>query len=269
MRIDHTRIAIRERSWLDNLDLALHVIRAHAAGLFASALAGVLPMVLINYAIVNYYYGDLLWEEVAFDTVVLATVLVMIEAPLATAPLTLYLGQAMFLEQPRRLQIARQFAACLPQLILFQLILRTALILPVLTWIVPYVLWPYLNEVILLERNPLVARGRQLSTMKRNSLLHRGNGAVYLARGIGAGLLAMGLILALWTTQAMALNSLLGLEEGWTAQVISLQCVLWIVAVYFTVARFLNYLDQRIRNEGWEVELYLRAQRERLTRHAA
>jgi hypothetical protein len=35
------------------------------------------------------------------------------------------------------------------------------------------------------------------------------------------------------------------------------------------VARFLAYLDQRITSEGWEVELALRAQRQRLLRHAA
>jgi len=51
--------------------------------------------------------------------------------------------------------------------------------------------------------------------------------------------------------------------------VLALQGVLWTVVVYFTVARFLSYLDQRIRNEGWEVELFLRAQRERLTRQTA
>jgi hypothetical protein len=268
VRIDHTRIAIRERSWLDNLDLALHVIRAHAVGVFAAALAGVLPMAILNYAILDYSFGGQLSEDTVFNAVALATLLVMIEAPLATAPLTLYLGQAMFLERPNRRQIARQFAVCLPQLVLLQLLLRAVLILPILTWILPYVLWPYLNEVILLERNPLVGSGRQLSTMKRSALLHRG-GADYLARAIGAGLLSLGLISALWMTQAMALDWLLGFQEGWTAQIISFQCVLWIVAVYFTVARFLNYLDRRIRNEGWEVELFLRAQRDRLMRHAA
>lgn len=268
MRIDHTRIAIRERSWLDNLDLALHVIRTHAGGVVVAALVGVVPMALLNYVILDYRFGDGLSEDVVFNAIPLATLLVMIQAPLATAPLTLYLGQAMFLERPDRRQIARQFVACLPQLILFQLVLRAVLILPILTWIVPYVLWPYLNEVILLERNPLVSRARQLSTMKRSSLLHRG-GSNYLLRGIGAGLLAMALIVALWTTQAMTFDWLFGLQERGAAQIISFQCVLWIVAVYFTVARFLNYLDQRIRNEGWEVELYLRAQRERLARQAA
>ena len=37
MQLDQARIAIRERSWLDNLDLALQVIRAHGAAVFASS----------------------------------------------------------------------------------------------------------------------------------------------------------------------------------------------------------------------------------------
>lgn len=268
MRIDQARIAIRERSWLDNLDLALQVIRTLGAGVLAAGLVGAVPMVAVNFAIVSSVYGNQLAEDAGFDAIVLTMLLVMIEAPLATAPLTLYLGQALFVEKPRPRQIARDFAACLPQLMLYQVILRTLLILPIMTWIIPYAMWPYLNEVILLERNPLIGRRGQLSTMKRNSMLHHGNSGDYLARALGAGLLALALILALVTTKNLLLEVLLGFDQGWTARVISLQCVLWAVVIYFTAARFLNYLDQRIRGEGWEVELTLRAQRERLARHA-
>jgi hypothetical protein len=269
VRIDHARIAIRERRWLDNLDLALHVIRTRAAGVLAASLVGVLPIVAVNFAIIHRAYGDQLVEDAPFDAMLLAVLLVMIEAPLATAPLTLYLGQALFVEKPEPRRIVREVVACGPQLILYQVILRIVLIVPVLTWIIPYALWPYLNEVILLERNPLVGRRGQMSTMKRNALLHRGNSGDYMVRALAAGLLAAALVMALVTTKNVLLAVLLGFEEGWTAQVISFQGVLWAVAVYFTVARFLSYLDQRIRGEGWEVELTLRVQRERLMRHAA
>jgi hypothetical protein len=268
VRVDYARIAIRERSWLDNLDLALGVIRSHAAGVIASAAVGVVPAAVVNLAIIRYLYGTPLEERATFGAAALAALLVMIEAPLATAPLTLYLGQAMFLERPSVREIFRQLAASLAQLTLLQLVVRAVLVLPIMTWIIPYVLWPYLNEVILLERNPLVGRPGQLSTMSRNALVHRGNGAEYLVRALAAGPLALALVVALWTSQALALEWLLGFDEGWTAQLVALEVVLWIVACYFTVARFLNYLDQRIRNEGWEVELFLRAQAERLTRHA-
>jgi uncharacterized membrane protein YbhN (UPF0104 family) len=41
---------------------------------------------------------------------------------------------------------------------------------------------------------------------------------------------------------------------------------MWLVVGYFSVARFLGYLDLRIRREGGEVELMIRAEQARLTR---
>ena len=38
----------------------------------------------------------------------------------------------------------------------------------------------------------------------------------------------------------------------------------WIMAIYVTAFRFLSYLDLRIRREGWEVELKMRAEANRL-----
>jgi hypothetical protein len=40
--------------------------------------------------------------------------------------------------------------------------------------------------------------------------------------------------------------------------------LLWLVAAYFSVVRFLAYLDLRIKHEGWEVELLMRAEGLRL-----
>jgi hypothetical protein len=40
----------------------------------------------------------------------------------------------------------------------------------------------------------------------------------------------------------------------------------WLVAGYLAVVRFLQYLDLRIRREGWEIELQLRAEAARLQR---
>jgi hypothetical protein len=41
---------------------------------------------------------------------------------------------------------------------------------------------------------------------------------------------------------------------------------LWLVMGFFAVVRFLGYLDLRIRREGWEVELMMRAEAARLER---
>lgn len=267
MQLDQARITICERSWLDNLDLALHVIRAQAAPLAASALAGILPLALLNYALLHWAHTRRFPDDMTPASFGLAILLVMVEAPLATAPLTLYLGQSLFVEKPSARQIARDFLACLPQLLVLQVLVRTVLVVPVLTLVVPYGIWPYLNEVILLERNPLIGRRDQVSTLKRNSNLHRNNGSDFLLRGLGAACVAPLLILALWVTQRFLLDMLFGFHAGWGAQAAAFQGALWLVVIYFTVARFLSYLDQRIRTEGWEVELFLRAERQRLARH--
>jgi len=40
----------------------------------------------------------------------------------------------------------------------------------------------------------------------------------------------------------------------------------WFATIYLTVVRFLCYLDLRIRREGWEVDLVLRAEADHLLR---
>lgn len=269
MQLDRSRIAISERSWADNLDLALHVLRSFGGPLLVCGVLAIVPLAVLNHLFLQWLFPDLWAEEETMGILYWIACLVMIEAPLATAPMTLYLGQALFQEKPQPRTVARDFASCLPQLLLLQVLVRVVLVLPVITWILPYAMWPYLNEVILLERNPLVGSGGRLSTLKRNSLLHRGTFADNLVRALGAALLSVLLITAIYMSLDMLGRHLLGLEPSAAGWLVETQLAFWIVAVYFSVVRFLSYLDGRIRNEGWEVELLLRAQRARLTRPVA
>jgi hypothetical protein len=84
-----------------------------------------------------------------------------------------------------------------------------------------------------------------------------------------AGLLGLLLVTAVFLSQDYLVLMLAGFDPVGNAWLIELQAAFWLVTVYFTVARFLSYLDVRIRNEGWEVELLLRAERARLTRQIA
>jgi hypothetical protein len=269
VQFDRSRIAICERSWADNLDLALHVLRSYGGPLAVCALVGIVPLAIANHLLLTSMFPDFWYSDQTMEVLYWTTCLVMIEAPLATAPMTLFLGQALFVEKPPARAVARDFIACLPQLLLLQVAVRTILIFPVVTWIAVYGMWPYLNEVILLERNPLVARGGRISTLKRNSLLHQGNTGDYVVRAIGAGLLSVLLIAAIYLTENSLVQNLFGVEVGAAGWLIETQIAFWIVAVYFAVVRYLTYLDSRIRNEGWEVELLLRAQRARLMRPVA
>jgi len=272
-----TRISIRERSFVDVLDLALHVIRAHAWPLAAALAVGVLPTMLLN----AWLLGPRLQIDPALGLPVeymwTMLLLVLWEMPLATAPLTLYLGQAVFLGRPRPGKIALDFLKSLPQLLLFQVVLRAILVVLLITWFALFAAWPYLNEVILLERNPLF-RGRrgQMTTSRRTQVLHGGYVGDLFGRWLSAMAAGVLLLLSLWFSIAV-LRSVL-LEQGvwyeswhwgyWDRLMFTLYypLALWLVVGYLGVVRFLAYLDLRIRREGWEVELLMRAEQARLRR---
>ena len=177
MQLDQNRIAIRERGYLEILDLTLRVIRAYAGSLAAALVVGVVPAMLLNAWLLA---GALTVDpDIPFPALYLWLMFLMVlwEAPLVTAPVTLCLGQALFSEQVDSRKIARNFAASLPQLTLYQVLLRGLLVPWVLTWFLPFVLWPYVSEVILLERNPFVRRRAQaMNTNRRLTALHSGSG---------------------------------------------------------------------------------------------
>jgi hypothetical protein len=265
VQLDKTGIVIRERDWIDTLDLALVVIRRHGPELLAALVAGAAPAAALNFLLLQGRLdaGELL-DEVPWSYFVLQATLVMIEIPIATAFITLRLGDAMFLRRRRRSDIARALLGSLPQLVWFTLLLRAPI---VLGWLLGSCAWPYLNEVILLERNPFFARGKtHPGSFGRASALHQGFNGEFLAEAIGAVLVGGGLIVSL----AVALRFVRGMltncwELDYAMCAVGLPCVVWLVVGFFAIVRFLRYLDLRIRREGWEVELKLRAERARLT----
>jgi hypothetical protein len=310
MQLDSTRIAVRERSLPEVFDLALHVTREFAGPWLFCSLLAIVPLALLNYALIGWmtdldYDTDLPGLRFAWNM----TLLIFIEAPLASVFVTAFLGPAVFMEQRTIRQVIGdvfRFRRTRPDdtrpalnLFLCQLILRG--ILPVwliyLTvdryqfspfqegFLIPAIACysmairafrPYLNEIILLEKNPLRSKDPQRITIgKRSSHLHGPSSGDLFVRWIVSamiGLLLIGLVLA---TAELLLGVLVGImpfeidsvtEEvtAWNIDWLQLQIVwpacLWLVAAYFSVVRFLSYLDLRIRHEGWEVELLMRAE---------
>jgi hypothetical protein len=289
VQLDRNRIVIRQRSYLDILDLALRVIRLHVWPLAVALVCGVAPAACLNaWLLADYAERDV---ELGFPAVYMwcMFMLVLLEAPLATAPLTMYLGEALFTDRPRPAEIARRFFRSLPQLAFFQLLLRSLLVLLAFSWLplgstfgvyvgvvssFLLIVWsvfsvsrPYLGEVILLERNPMRSRvPGQMTSNRRRRLLHAGyTGELFIrwlgTLGIGAVLLAS-VWPSLWLADALLLNdwSLTG-----SPSTVCFPLALWLVVGFFSVVRFLGYLDLRIRREGWEVELMIRAEQARLT----
>ena len=150
----------------------------------------------------------------------------------------------------------------------YQVLLRGLLIATVVGIAVPLIGNPYLNEVILLERNPMQATGKKsISTGQRRSMLNHGQGGDYFARWLLNLLIGAILLTLFWGSLAVAAHVLFN-GQDWAGPFYTYMypVALWAVAAYFTVVRFLSYLDLRIRHEGWDVELLMRAELGRWTR---
>ncbi len=268
MLLDDQRIVIRERGYLELLDLGLRILRDQAAPLFLAMLIGIGPLAILNALLLNRAAQVPKSGEPPWLFLILMLFVVLWELPLATAAATICLGRALFNRSLEARQIAWEFIQSLPQLLVYQVLLRGLALATVAGSVVPLIGNPYLNEVILLERNPMEAQAEEsMSTGKRSSMLHRDRGGDLLIRGILNLIVGSVLVAVLWGSMAVAAHWLLN-EADWSGPFYTFlyPAALWIVAAYFTVVRFLAYLDLRIRCEGWEVELLMRAERDRLTR---
>ena len=108
MQLDKTRVAIRERNFIDILDLALAGLREHAGPLSLAWLAGVVPVSLFNHWLLSdsFVQGAFDYSDLPRYLFVLL-LLICWELPLAMAPITLYLGQALFVERPSTARLAK------------------------------------------------------------------------------------------------------------------------------------------------------------------
>ncbi len=287
LELDRTTIAIRERAYPDILDLALRVIRAHAGPLLAALALGAIPLALLNHWLLWDYADADIELGFPFQYVVYTLLLVTWEMPLAAAPATAFLGEAMFNRRPQRRRVLRTLRQTAAQVFLYQVLYRgwpVPLVLFAPTWVgtlallglmiywpILYITRPYLGEVILLERNPLQpTRANAMTTSRRSGNLHGGYTGDLFARWLAA-LAAGGLLFgsvwgSIWLLRAALLTEIRWDSLMWTWY---FQASLWLVAGFFTVVRFLSYLDLRIRREGWEVELRMRAEEGRLVRSLA
>ncbi len=281
MQLDKTGIVIRERNYFDILDLALRVVRTYPTPLFLTMLLGTIPFAALNHWWIGDYanidYADELGDIFPYWYLFVSTLLIFVEMPLATMLTTIFLGQVTFMKKPGTKLIARDAFGSLGQMLVFQVLVRSLLTGMVIGWFVLFSIWPYLNEVILLERNPLTRRGaNRMTTMRRSSALHGGSFGDLFGRWLAAMMIAATLLIAIWIGLSVLGTMLLSFSgaaelqsEAWygaAIYTIYLQAAIWIVVHFFSVVRFLSYLDLRIRREGWDVELALRAEAARMVR---
>jgi hypothetical protein len=290
MQLDKTRIAVRERGVLDTLDLSLHVMRHYLGPLLITTALGVLPLMLINYWLIGWMLEEVDEGVFPFRFLWHAGWLVYLQAPLGSIFATSYLGQAVFLDRPRLRDVVRDVLRLMPRILWCQGLVRGVaaawlllmlldrdvefdffleLFLPLL--LLSYVsglraFRPFLNEIVLLERNPLASpRGAVITVGRRSRMLHAAATGDLFLRWLGAawigGLLALGTYFTLLSFSGVLWNDW---SQGWIMLGAGFPAALWLTVLYLTVFRFLSYLDLRIRQEGWEVELRVRAEAARM-----
>jgi hypothetical protein len=243
--LERTLVQIRERSFLDLLDLGLVVIRRRPLVLGITAAAGIAPFAVLN-----------AWLLSSADFPGLLMVpLVVLEIPWATAPLTIVFGGIMFGDRPSVGRIVKTLARSFGKMLVFQGLLRGLLLLFTIFSLLIPARYAFLNEVILLEQ------GRWGDVDKRSRALCGDHGADLLMRtlmhALFGSLFIGGFYLALRVSQYILIGGSVWNESpdwfDWRVQL-----GFWIAVMFFAIVRFLTYVDQRIRLEGWEVELRLR-----------
>lgn len=258
MRADRIHIAVRPRGILECLDLAVMFCGRRPAAVALATALGALPCILLN----RLLLGGAPDTEEHFFT---AYLLLGMEAAWASVPLTLYLGQAVFSERFSWRSAVRGLLGSLAALLVFQGILRGICLLFVVLAPVVFIGMYYLNQVILLEQPRF---GRIWS--RRTAINQRNAGHVLSLALIDAVLLLIGVplatrllaaVAAVWQGRPVSWLPTDG-EGGFIGAAIFSwhgQIAFWSVCGLLTVFRFFTYLDARIRREGWDVELKLRA----------
>lgn len=300
MQLDRTEIVIRQRTTAELLDLSLRVLRHHALPLAkAMALLGI-PLLILDLLLLAWMLREdaMLVSEAADDPATYLKIrhavhliaLFTIQFPLASLPATLLLGSLAFYEPlPLRLMLRRLTKVAWSTLwvlgfcrfgivVLFMELMinrNTSFdpwvelsLLLVLGWTMLIRSgWPFSGEILGLEQCPLRVKpnSRSVAYVNRRTGLHDASGADHVMRFIVCVFVVVGLALLLLVAFVMAASMVTEqfFWNKWTAQLV-LPIVLWSVSLFAVVFRFLSYLDSRIRMEGWEIELRLRAEGRRV-----
>lgn len=290
MRFDKTFIAIRERGVLEIFDLALHVVVAHFKPLLCLLLIGTLPWIALDYYLIGWMAtGDVVDPSLYYW---LMLMLVVSQAQVGTTFMTRYLAQAMFEGQPsvgatikEKIPLYFFWSHGVLRCVLLVLLLCFSLsseggfewtatvgflFVPALVILGLFVraFRPFASEILLLERTPVSGKDPSVICFaKRSASLHGSGFSDLFGRMVTAFIFTIPLAFSCYAFFAV-LDSILNIQANMEMTLYPFYWIvsLWTVAGFICVVRFLSYIDIRIRQEGWAVELRMRAEGQRLLR---
>ncbi|OUT54269.1 MAG: hypothetical protein CBB71_22800 [Rhodopirellula sp. TMED11] len=296
MQLDQTHVAVRVRTLSEIGDLMLVLIYQYPKMLFSSFLIGAFPWIIANTLILGWIplvemeFG---WDDEQsagrlFSYLVLMGFLIFLQVPSAGVVTTVALGQAVFEKQPsvrralssarkrwkswfyclavRRLAVPMMFIAAMFSLGLGESDFVTlAWFLVVILFLIALVIRgskPYVPEMILLELCPLRSKDPgQITLSKRSRALHRAAGGDASGRWVGTSVMLMVIAGGLFYSMYWLRGVIVGYWDiGRVVLLVFYPAALWIAGALSVVLRMLCYVDSRIRTEGWDVELAIRAE---------
>lgn len=295
----HVKVRARSLAEIGDLALCLvrRYPKALLIGFTLGALPwAVMNLLLLGWIPIQEARSGIFDEQTYYEGlryVWLMVCLVFLQAPIAGNLTTYYIGQAVFEERPTWRTVLKACwqvkGATILSLGFIRGPLPAMLILATnwggefapgreVFWILMFVLWsmgtralrPFMPEILLLERCPIRARDeRSISAGRRSSLLHSPLSGDLIGRFLMIAMVCTCLALTVFYS-LISIRGFLTNQWNWNltigsldipdVQIIWLPLALWIVAGLSVFIRFLCYLDARIRLEGWEVELAVRAE---------
>lgn len=255
MNLLDLRLPLRRRRLDEIFDLALIVLRINGWRYARIALPLCAAFLALNYALLRALEAEAVVKNIA------AVLLLLVESSILQLFLVAVNGRIVFEEKPRFRDVLADVKSTAVRYLLQASFLNTILYTVFLILVIPpaYALFMqfFLGEVLVLER----LKGRTLR--KRAQALARGNWdriAAYYLFSIFFFLCAAAA--AVYTFSA--LHEILGPwaarhlgEPAFEPSGLVFMLTFFPAMVYFTLARFLLYLDLRIANEGWDIELLL------------
>ncbi len=262
---NQTLVRIRPRRIWEILDLALLVVRHYPVTIGLTVLIGIAPWAL--FSLIPLVNEPTQADESTFEGflfmyfLVFLPLFIAIFEPLATAPMSLVMGELMLGRRPRFGSITASLFRAVPSFLLMMLLRAFLLATVVGSLLVPINLF-YANEVILLERSKLFSFWKRTGILTQDAqsyhlwiaLVEWGFlfGFAFLCCGFGLG--------SLWVTLFGSGTPPLFDEEldllG-EAPMIAITMGMWVAVGFFSVARFLFYIDRRTRLEAWDLNLKL------------
>ncbi len=287
MQFDQTYIAIRQRDLIEILDLTLHVVRDHFVPLVIVWLIGCLPFMLFNWFFLRPlsfdYYNP---ENLALFGLIMA-VLINSQSQMASIFVTNYLGQSMFSATPSVWEAIKStfktnffffwahgvLRLVFPLMILCCFIDRNTMASDAGGFILMFAglsllgliiraARPFASEILALEKTPVrKSASGQISYGVRSRSLHKAANSELSGRFFIVALFSLPLTVVVLGS-LLLVDSILSLHSTseFLPTVFYFPLSLWIVSGLLAVARFLSYIDIRIRQEGWEVELLIRSE---------